>query len=149
MATAPRRWSLCVLLSAISGLPLRQSLAVTGSINQQGEIQPIGGVNEKIEGFFELCQQRGLDGSHGVVIPASNVEHLILDQAVVEACRDGKFHVYAVRTLDELIALLFEREPGTADDEGLYPPASVNGRVQQQLLDWTEQARKLSSKQDN
>jgi len=140
---------LCVLLSAISGLPLRQSLAVTGSINQQGEIQPIGGVNEKIEGFFELCQQRGLDGSHGVVIPASNVEHLILDSAVVDACRDGKFHVYAVRTLDELIALLFEREPGEADDEGRYPPASVNGRVQQQLLDWTEQARKLSSKQDN
>lgn len=140
---------LCVLLSAISGLPLRQSLAVTGSINQQGEIQPIGGVNEKIEGFFELCQHRGLDGSHGVVIPASNVEHLILDQAVVDACRQKQFHIYAVSTLDELIALLFDRDPGEADEEGRYPPASVNGRVQQQLLDWAEQARKLSGKQDS
>jgi lon-related putative ATP-dependent protease len=139
---------LCVLLSAISGLPLRQSLAVTGSVSQQGEIQAIGGVNEKIEGFFELCQHRGLDGSHGVVIPASNVDHLILDQAVVDACRDGRFNIYAVSTLDELIALLFARDPGQADEDGRYPPASVNGRVQQQLLDWTEQARKLSGKQD-
>jgi predicted ATP-dependent protease len=83
-----------------------------------------------------------------VVIPASNVDHLILDQAVVDACRDGRFNIYAVSTLDELIALLFARDPGQADEDGRYPPASVNGRVQQQLLDWTEQARKLSGKQD-
>ncbi len=140
---------LCVLLSAISGLPIRQSFAVTGSINQQGQIQAIGGVNEKIEGFFELCQSRGLDGSQGVIIPRTNVDHLVLDQTVVDACRDGLFSIYAVSELDELIELLFERDPGQADEEGRYPPASVNGCVQQQLLDWTEQARKLSgSKKD-
>lgn len=136
---------LCVLLSAISGLPIRQSLAVTGSINQQGDIQAIGGVNEKIEGFFELCRNRGLNGSQGVVIPKTNVDHLILDPEVVNACRANRFSIYAVSTLDELIELLFERKPGRADADGRYPPSSVNGRVQQQLLDWTEQARKLSS----
>ncbi|MBV1786884.1 AAA family ATPase [Marinobacterium sp. D7] len=139
---------LCVLLSAISGLPIKQSLAVTGSINQRGEIQAIGGVNEKIEGFFELCKSRGLSGEQGVVIPAANVDHLILDQEVVEACERGEFHIYAVRELDELIALLFDHKPGKADEDGRYPPASVNGCVQQQLLDWTEQARKLSAKAD-
>ncbi|KEA64713.1 ATP-dependent protease La Type II [Marinobacterium lacunae] len=140
---------LCVLLSAISGLPIKQSLAVTGSINQRGEIQAIGGVNEKIEGFFELCKNRGLTGDQGVVIPATNVDHLILDQAVVQACEKGEFHIYAVKELDELISLLFDRKPGKADEDGRYPPASVNGCVQQQLLDWTEQARKLSGKSDN
>ncbi|WP_245578410.1 Lon protease family protein [Marinobacterium litorale] len=133
---------LCVILSAISGLPIKQSLAVTGSINQRGEIQAIGGVNEKIEGFFELCQARGLTGEQGVIIPAANVEHLILDAEVVDACAQGRFQIYAVSQLDELIALLFARTPGKPDDEQRYPPGSVNGRVQQQLLDWTELARK-------
>ena len=137
---------LCVLLSAISGLPLKQSLAVTGSINQQGQIQAIGGVNEKIEGFFELCQARGLDGSHGVIIPAANEPHLVLDQTVVEACREKRFAVHAVATLDQLIELLFERDAGSADTEGRYPPSTVNGRVQRQLSDWAEQASKLGPK---
>jgi predicted ATP-dependent protease len=140
---------LCVLLSAISGLPLKQSFAVTGSINQQGEIQAIGGVNEKIEGFFELCQARGLDGSHGVIIPAANEPHLILDQAVVDACREGRFAIHAVGSLDQLISLLFDREAGKADSDGRYPPSTVNGMVQLQLTDWAEQARKLSAKGDD
>ena len=140
---------LCVLLSAISGLPLKQSFAVTGSINQQGEIQAIGGVNEKIEGFFELCQARGLDGSHGVIIPAANEPHLILDQAVVDACREGRFAIHAVGSLDQLISLLFDREAGKADSDGRYPPSTVNGMVQLQLSDWAEQARKLSAKGDD
>ncbi len=140
---------LCVLLSAISGLPLKQSFAVTGSINQQGEIQAIGGVNEKIEGFFELCQARGLDGSHGVIIPAANEPHLILAPAVVAACREGRFAIHAVQTLDQLIGLLFGRDAGQADSDGRYPPSTVNGMVQLQLSDWAEQARKLAAKGDD
>lgn len=135
---------LCTLLSAISGLPLKQGFAVTGSVNQQGEIQAIGGVNEKIEGFFELCQARGLDGRHGVIIPAANEPHLILDQAVVEACRDNLFAIHAVSSLDQMIGLLFDRAAGTADTEGRYPPSTVNGMVQLQLSDWAEQARKFA-----
>ncbi|GAA0792634.1 Lon protease family protein [Marinobacterium sediminicola] len=140
---------LCVLLSAICGLPLKQSFAVTGSINQQGEVQAIGGVNEKIEGFFELCEARGLDGSHGVIIPAANVPHLILDPSVVDACREGRFAIHAVSTLDQLIKLLFDRDAGRADSDGRYPPSTVNGMVQLQLADWAEQARKLNGKGDD
>lgn len=137
---------LCTLLSAISGLPLRQSLAVTGSINQQGDIQAIGGVNEKIEGFFELCNGRGLDGHQGVIIPAANVPHLVLHAEVVQACQEGRFQIHAVTTLDQLIELLFDRPAGTADRDGRYPPSTVNGLVQQQLADWAEQARQLAAK---
>ena len=137
---------LCTLLSAISGLPLRQSLAVTGSINQQGDIQAIGGVNEKIEGFFELCNSRGLDGHQGVIIPAANVPHLVLHAEVVQACQEGRFQIHAVTTLDQLIELLFDRPAGTADRDGRYPPSTVNGLVQQQLADWAEQARQLAAK---
>lgn len=140
---------LCVLLSAITNLPLVQSLAVTGSINQHGEIQAIGGVNEKIEGFFELCQARGLDGQHGVIIPAANEPHLILSEEVVEACRKGLFSIHAVSQLDQLIELLFQRKAGKADSDGRYPPSTVNGMVQLQLADWAEQARKLAAKGDN
>jgi len=140
---------LCVLLSAITNLPLVQSLAVTGSINQQGEIQAIGGVNEKIEGFFELCRARGLDGQHGVIIPASNEPHLILSEEVVEACRQGLFSIHAVSHLDQLIELLFQRKAGKADSDGRYPPSTVNGMVQLQLADWAEQARKLAVKGDS
>lgn len=140
---------LCVLLSAITGLPLKQSFAATGSINQHGEIQAIGGVNEKIEGFFELCRSRGLDGSHGVIMPASNEPHLILDEEVVAACRAGLFAIHAISTLDQLIGLLFDREAGEADKEGRYPPSTVNGMVQLQLSDWAEQARKLAAKHDD
>ncbi|MGB2129888.1 MAG: Lon protease family protein [Marinobacterium sp.] len=137
---------LCTLLSAISGLPLKQSLAVTGSINQQGDIQAIGGVNEKIEGFFELCNGRGLDGHQGVIIPAANVPHLVLHAEVVQACQEGRFQIHAVTTLDQLIELLFDRPAGTADRDGRYPPSTVNGLVQQQLADWAEQARQLAAK---
>jgi len=130
-------------------LPLKQSYAVTGSINQQGEIQAIGGVNEKIEGFFDLCRSRGLDGSHGVIIPASNEPHLILKEEVVEACRKGLFSIHAVSRLDQLIELLFDRQAGTADSDGRYPPTTVNGMVQLQLSEWAEQARKLAAKKDD
>jgi lon-related putative ATP-dependent protease len=105
----------CALLSAIGEIPLRQSLALTGSLNQRGEVQPIGGVNEKIEGFFDVCAARGLDGSHAVAIPATNLPHLMLRDDVVEAVRDGRFAVYAVRTIDDAMALLTGLEPAVVD----------------------------------
>ncbi len=138
----------CTLISAIAQLPIKQSLAVTGSVNQQGEVQAIGGVNEKIEGFFELCQSRGLTGDQGVVIPQANVAHLILNEAVVDACRQGQFQIHAVSTLDELIELLFDRPAGRADKDGRYSPSTVNGLVQQQLVDWAELAQKMGRDKD-
>jgi predicted ATP-dependent protease len=94
------------LLSALSGKPINQHFAVTGSVNQMGEVQAIGGANEKLEGFFQLCKARGLNGKHGAVIPASNVKHLMLKQEVVDAIKDGKFHIYPVSTIDEGIEVL-------------------------------------------
>lgn len=119
----------CALLSALSELPIKQSLAVTGSVDQHGRVQPIGGVNDKIEGFFDVCRARGLRGDQGVLIPRSNVQHLMLRPDVVEAVAAGNFHVYAVETVDEAIGLLTGHEAGTAGSDGQYPPGSVNGRV--------------------
>ncbi len=133
---------LCTLLSAISGIPLKQSFAVTGSVNQHGQVQAIGGVNEKIEGFFDLCNSRGLNAEQGVIIPAANVIHLVLNRDVVNACKDGKFQIYAVNTIDELLSLLVDIEVGSMEADGLYPLNSFNGRVQRQLSEWCEIARK-------
>ena len=120
------------LLSALSGVPINQSFAVTGSVNQKGEVQAIGGVNEKIEGFYELCKYRGLDGSHGVIIPESNVKNLMLKEEVVEAIKDGKFSVYPVKTIDEGIEVLTGVPAGEKiDDE--WTPGSINEKVQRRL----------------
>jgi lon-related putative ATP-dependent protease len=121
---------LCALLSALAGLPLRQDLAVTGSVNQHGDVQPIGGVNEKIEGFFDVCAARALTGRQGALIPAANVQHLMLRGDVVQACRDGRFQVYAVRTVDEALALLSGRPAGRRGSDGRYPEGSVNRAVE-------------------
>jgi lon-related putative ATP-dependent protease len=121
---------LYALLSALAEAPVRQSLAVTGSVNQHGDVQAIGGVNEKIEGFFDLCRARGLDGEQGVLIPRSNVKNLMLREDVVEAVACGRFHVYAVGTVDEGIALLTG-----------VPADAVNARVEQRLSDFAERAR--------
>jgi len=124
---------LYALLSALAQLPLRQDLAVTGSVNQHGEIQAIGGVNEKIEGFFDLCVARGLTGDQGVLIPASNVQHLMLRPDVVAACAEGRFHVHAVSTIDEGLALLTGREAGARSPAGEYSDGSVNRLVEDRL----------------
>lgn len=124
---------LCALLSALARVPIKQNLAVTGSVNQHGEVQAIGGVNEKIEGFFDVCQQRGLKGNQGVVIPASNVPHLMLRQDVVDAAREGNFHIYPVSTIDEAITLLTGIDAGVADDNGDFPEVSINGKVNARL----------------
>jgi predicted ATP-dependent protease len=121
------------LLSSLSGLPIQQSIAVTGSVNQKGEVQAIGGVNEKIEGFYDCCGKLGFTGKQGVMIPASNVKDLMLRKDVVEAVKEGKFHVYAVKTVDEGIGILTGKEAGAPDGKGRYPEASVNGMVDAKL----------------
>jgi len=120
---------LCALLSALADAPLKQALAVTGSVNQHGMVQPIGGVNEKIEGFFDVCQQRGLNGSQGVLIPATNVKHLMLRRDVVQAVAEKQFHIFAVETIDHAATLLTGIEAGERDSQGNYPTGSLNGRV--------------------
>jgi lon-related putative ATP-dependent protease len=136
---------LCALLSALSGVPIRQSLAITGSVNQHGEVQAIGGVNEKIEGFFELCRARGLSGEHGVIMPAANVRHLVLRSDVVQACRDGQFRVYAARHVDEVIELLTGAPAGERGENGAFPEGSVNGAVERRLIRLAAQARAFNA----
>ena len=126
---------LCALLSALAAVPIRQSLAVTGSVNQYGRVQAIGGVNEKIEGFFDICRARGLDGEQGVLIPDSNVKHLMLREDVVQACAEGKFRIYAVSTVDEAIALLTGVPAGEPDENGVVPEGSINYMVAAQLAE--------------
>ncbi len=124
---------LYALLSSISGLAVRQDLAVTGSVNQQGQVQAIGGANEKIEGFFDVCKQKGLTGEQGVLIPASNLKHLMLRTDVVEAVREGEFHVYPVENIDQGIALLTGKDAGERRPDGTYPEGTVNANVEENL----------------
>lgn len=124
---------LYALLSALAGAPIKQSLAVTGSVNQHGEIQAIGAVNEKIEGFFDICKIRGLTGEQGVLIPASNIANLMLRNEVVEAAKNGLFHIFPVATVNHGMALLTGFPAGEPDANGVYPPDTINGRVQERL----------------
>jgi predicted ATP-dependent protease len=124
---------LYALLSSLAGIPLRQNLAVTGSVNQRGEIQAVGGINEKIEGFFDVCQARGLSGHQGVVIPEANVRHLMLREDVVQAVQTGRFHVHAVTTVDEGLALLSGRDAGMPGSDGRFPDGTFNAAVERAL----------------
>jgi predicted ATP-dependent protease len=124
---------LVALLSAIADVPIRQSLAITGSVDQKGVVQAIGGVNQKIEGFFDTCKARDLSGEQGVLIPADNVQHLMLRRDVAEAIAKKQFHIYPLTHVDEAIALLTGREAGERDTDGAFPHASVNGLVEQAL----------------
>ena len=124
---------LCALLSSLADKPVHQWMAVTGSVNQHGQVQAIGGVNEKIEGFFDVCSLQGLTGAQGVVIPESNVKHLMLRSEIIDAVAEGKFHIYPVSTIDEAITLLTSINAGEINDEGVYPDGSINGLVQQRL----------------
>jgi len=126
---------LCALLSALAGVPIKQSLAITGSVNQYGRVQPIGGVNEKIEGFFDICKARGLSGGQGVIIPQSNVKHLMLKEEVVAACAEGSFRVYAVEDVDQAVELLTGVPAGEPDAEGVVPEGSINYLVAAQLAE--------------
>jgi lon-related putative ATP-dependent protease len=137
---------LYALLSALSGLPINQSLAVTGSVNQHGQVQAIGGANEKIEGFFDICSARGLTGNQGVLIPASNVKHLMLRSDVVDAAADGNFHIYPVETVDQGIELLTGVAAGEADLDGKFPLDTVSGRAQITLAKFAENARAFADR---
>lgn len=131
---------LCCLISALTRVPIQQTFAITGSINQYGEVQAIGGVNEKIEGFFRLCKARGLNGRHGVIIPAANKRNLMLKQDVIDAVSAGLFSVYAVASVDEALELLTGQSAGVADAEGNYPEMSINFKAISRLKEISEMA---------
>lgn len=127
---------LCVLLSAVSGIPLRQDVAITGSVNQHGHVQAVGGVTEKIEGFFAVCRSRGFTGTQGVITPSSNQHHLMLGDEVLEAVRDGQFHIWVVQEVDEALALLTGSVPGDPGDDGIYPEGTVHRAVFDRLAEY-------------
>jgi predicted ATP-dependent protease len=136
---------LYAILSSLSGLPIHQGLAVTGSVNQKGQVQAIGGVNQKIEGFFEVCKTKGLTGRQGVLIPRANMKNLMLKREVIQAVEAGRFHIYPVETIEAGIETLTGVPAGTPDDKGNYPPESVYGRVQKKLLYYLKQSLKLKT----
>jgi len=135
---------LFALLSSLARLPIRQSIAVTGSVDQMGRIQPVGGVNEKIEGYFKTCKAKGLTGSQGVIIPEQNVSDLMLHKAVISAVEEGMFHIYPIATVDQGMYLLTGVPAGEVDKNGEYPPDTVNGRVQARLAQWAEEIMKMA-----
>jgi len=139
---------LCALLSDLANAPIKQSLAVTGSVNQHGEVQPIGGVNEKVEGFFDACRAKGLTGDQGVLIPEANVEHLMLRRDVIDAVQADDFHVYAVQTVDEAVSLLTGEPAGERMEDGEFPAGSINHRVEARLIELAEKQRNFGESPD-
>ncbi len=133
---------LYAILSSLSGIPINQSIAVTGSVNQKGQIQPIGGVNDKIEGFFQICKIRGLNGSHGVIIPKQNVHNLNLSTEVVEAVKDGQFHIYAISTIEEGIEILTGVPAGKRDEHGKFSSGTINYLAYQKLKKYADISNK-------
>jgi predicted ATP-dependent protease len=139
----------CVLLSAITGVPIKQSLAVTGSMNQHGEVQAVGGVNEKIEGFFNVCAQTGKVNGQGALLPASNVEHLMLNQHVREAVREGRFSVYPLNHIDQAIELLTGMQAGLPNPDGTYPEHTFNRLVADRLAEFAEVSKEKDDDKAN
>jgi predicted ATP-dependent protease len=135
---------LYAILSALSGIPIKQNFAVTGSVNQKGEVQAIGGANEKIEGFFEVCKAKGLTGEQGVMIPESNVQNLMLKEEVVAAVNEGKFNMYSVRTIDEGIEVLTGVKAGERRKDGTFEEGTVNQRVNERLKEMAEKLREFA-----
>jgi predicted ATP-dependent protease len=135
------------ILSALSGLPIQQNIAVTGSVNQKGEVQAIGGVNEKIEGFYEVCKAKGLTGVQGVMIPESNVQNLMLKEEVVDAVKAGQFKVYSVKTIDEGIEVLTGTKAGERRADGTYEEGTVNYLVVKQLREMADKLKDYSGMQ--
>ncbi|HTN71602.1 MAG TPA: S16 family serine protease, partial [Methylomirabilota bacterium] len=131
--------------SSLAEAPITQSIAVTGSVNQNGEIQAIGGINQKIEGFYDLCRIKGLTGKHGVLMPRSNLRNLMLRSDVVEAVQEGKFHIYAIGTVDEGIEVLTGVAAGERNSDGHYPADSINGRVEKKLTQFSEHQKQFAA----
>jgi len=134
---------LIVLLSSLSGVPVKQGLAITGSVNQKGQIQPIGGVNEKVEGFYDVCKAKGMTGEQGVAIPYQNVKNLMLKKEVVEAVKKGRFHIYPVETIDQAIEVMTGKEAGTRGASGKFRRGSINYLVDKKLREYAEDYRKF------
>jgi lon-related putative ATP-dependent protease len=139
---------LYALLSSLSELPIRQGIAVTGSVDQQGNIQPVGGVNEKVEGYFDTCRRLGLTGDQGVIVPARNAVNLMLRADVCQAIAEGQFHIYPIDSIDEGIEILTAWPAGEIDEEGLYPEDSVHGRVQERLEEIADNLRESEEEED-
>ncbi len=139
---------LYALLSSISGIPLKQSVAITGSMDQNGEVQPVGGINEKIEGFFDLCRLTGLDGSQGVIMPTRNVKNLMLKKDVVEAVKEGKFFIYPIQRVDEGIEIITGMQVGELMDDGTYPEGTINYLVVKRLAEISEALEKKKEKEE-
>ena len=133
------------ILSSLSGIPINQSIAVTGSVNQKGEIQPIGGVNEKIEGFFQICKMRGLNGEQGVIIPIQNVRNLHLNDQVIEAVKKGNFHIYAIKNIDQGIEILTGVPAGKKDKNGNFPAGTINYLANEKLDKYSRNSLKFES----
>jgi predicted ATP-dependent protease len=140
---------LYALLSSISGVPLKQSFAVTGSMDQNGDVQPIGGVNQKVEGFFELCRMRGLDGTHGVIIPRRNAKHLLLKQEVVDAVRVGQFSIYTIDRMEEGLEILTGTSAGELQEDGTYPEGTINYLITKRLTEIGEALEKKKDQEGN
>jgi lon-related putative ATP-dependent protease len=134
---------LYAILSALSGIPIKQNIAVTGSVNQKGEVQAIGGVNEKIEGFFEVCKAEGLTGQQGVMIPESNVQNLMLKEEILDAVKEGKFHIYAVNTIDQGIEILTGTKAGARQKDGTFEKETVSYVVDKRLREMAEKLREF------
>ena len=136
---------LYAIISSLADIPIHQGIAVTGSVNQKGQIQAIGGVNQKIEGFFDVCKEKGLTQKQGVLIPRANVKNLMLKKDVIDAVKKGQFHIYQVATVEEGIEILTGIPAGTPDEAGNYPDGTVYNRVQQKLKRYLEQSIKLKN----
>ena len=132
---------LYAILSSLSDIPIKQSIAVTGSVDQKGHIQPIGGINEKIEGFYQVCKQRGLNGEHGVVMPIQNVKNLNLSDEVINSVKEGKFHIYAISSIDEGIEILTGVPAGKKNKEGKFPAGTIKYLAYEKLKRYAENAK--------
>ena len=132
---------LYAILSSLSEIPIKQSIAVTGSVDQKGHIQPIGGINEKIEGFYQVCKQRGLNGEHGVIMPIQNVKNLNLSDEVINSVKEGKFHIYAISSIDEGIEILTGVPAGKKNKEGKFPAGTIKYLAYEKLKRYAENAK--------
>ncbi len=139
---------LYALLSALGGVPIQQGIAVTGSVSQKGEIQPVGGVTRKIEAFFDICKYKGLSGRQGVMIPAKNTRNLMLKQDVIDAVKEGKFHIWAISTIEEGVEILTGMEAGTLQPDGTYPEGTLSRRVDDRLVELGEIVRKFGKESE-
>lgn len=137
----------CAVLSSLAEVPIRQNIAVTGSINQKGEVQAIGGANQKIEGFFRVAREKGLTGAQGVIIPRSNIQNLMLEEEVVEAVREGKFHVYAVSSVDQAMEILTGLTAGEKKPDGKFEEGTLNYLVDKKLSQTVELLRSFEKRE--